>query len=92
MNVTTKADLVNISARIHHRQMLDRAKEAIQEQSVDDREFDSKSFCMDPAAIPEAKLFLRKMRDEFLCRFESTKGDAVFQLGIQLFSHTTEKE
>ncbi len=87
-SVTTKSDISDIAVQIHHKQMLDRAKESIGEQAVLEREVDSKTFRMNPSRMGEAKIFLRKLRDEFLRNFEDKDSDRVYQFNFQLFEHT----
>lgn len=90
--VTTKTDVANIAVQIHHKQMLDRAKEAISEHPTLEREVDSKTFRMDPNRMKEAKEFLRRQRNEFLRNFEDKDSNHVFQFNFQLFKHTGEKK
>jgi uncharacterized protein (TIGR02147 family) len=86
--LTTAADVPSSTVRAHHRQMMERAAESLDELSVDQREFDSKTFRMNPSRLAEAKERLRAFRDAFLAEFGNDSGDHVFQLNSQLFEHT----
>ena len=66
----------------------DRAREAIDEQKVERREFDSKCFRMDPNRMNQAKAELRQFRDRFFDDFLDRRSNHVFQFNFQLFEHT----
>ena len=76
--------------RLHHRGMLERASEALEEQSVSERQFNSLTFKMDPEKLPLMKErilnFVRELNDEF----ETSDSNQVYQLNLQLFKHTKE--
>ena len=89
-NYTTELDTPMEAGRMHHEQMLERAKESLREQSVEQREYSSKCFRMDPHRLNEAKTSLRRFQEEFLQKFQSDKASAVYQFNYQLFNHTVE--
>jgi uncharacterized protein (TIGR02147 family) len=86
-SVRTPTDIPQRAIRAHHKQMMLRAIEALEEQRVSEREISSITFKMDPKRLSEAKRQLCEFRD----RFNKTFGgnhDSVWQLNLQLFQHT----
>lgn len=71
----------------YHTQILDKAKLALSEQRVSEREFTTATFAFDADRIEAAKRAIRKFQKEFLDEFyspDSTK-DSVYQISMQLF-------
>lgn len=72
--------------RSHHSQILKKAETALYTQGLDEREFQSTQLCIRKADLPEMKLFLQKMWQEFAARFAAnTDGDDVYEFSQQLF-------
>lgn len=84
----THGDAPSDAVKQHHRQMMERATEALEEQAVAFREISSLTLAMDPARIPEAKVFLAQFRDAFRGQFQTDGSGAVFQFNLQFFEHT----
>ena len=87
-SLVTAYDVPSAASQSHHAQMLDRAKEAITEQLVTAREFDSLSLKFDPRDIDAAKAMIREFSTEFNRRFYRDEAPEVYQLGVQFFAHT----
>lgn len=87
-NLWTETDVPSIAIRRHHAQMMQRAVEALSEQSVEHREFISSTMQMERGKIKEAKSVLREFQESFYKRFATDKGNAVFQFSLQFFEHT----
>ena len=88
-NLISKQDIPSTAIKKHHEQM---ALEALYEQPVEDREFSALTIAVHQDDIDEAKQFIRSFRDQFNKRFSRLEADAVYQMNIQFFSHTTYKE
>lgn len=86
--IRTKDDVPQEAARLHHQQMLERAKEALAEQDVNEREFSSTCLGFDVARISEAKEDLRAFVNSFKQKYTNYSTGSVAQLNIQLFQHT----
>lgn len=87
MNVglTTTCDIPSDYIREYHDQVLDKAKDALQTQSVEERDFSNMMMAIDPSLIPEAKEKIKEFRRE-LCEFlESGEKKEVYSLSLQLF-------
>lgn len=89
-NLVTTRNVPSAAIRQHHRQMLNRATEALSEDSVEFREFHAMPLQFDRSRMREAKEFLDKMVDEFDAKFSSSSADAkdIAQLNVQFFLHT----
>lgn len=71
--------------RSFHRQLLEKAIVALECQGLEEREVLSTVLALDEREISEAKVMLRKFREEFDQRFSrSKKKTSVYCLGIQL--------
>jgi uncharacterized protein (TIGR02147 family) len=82
------------SVRSFHTQILEKAKIALQFQSTDQRDHSALILAVDGDEIEEAKLFIKKFREEFefrFCRSDSNKNE-VYALGVQFFSLTQKGE
>ena len=86
--IFTNYDVPSQAARSHHKQMMDRAKEALEEESVLDREMISHTFQIHPRDIPKLKEEIRAFRTRLDKRYFDEKSRSVYQLNIQFFSHT----
>lgn len=86
--LATDIDVPSSAVRSHHKQMMLRAAEALDEQKVDEREMISHGLRFDRSRLAEAKAELRKFRDAFNERFYSECSNDIFQLNLQFFSHT----
>lgn len=88
----TPDDTVDLGVQKIHKQILDAAKEAIDHQSLEEREINSYSLAVQRDQIPDAKKAIRDFREKFSKQFESTQGDDVYQLAVQFFRLTTSTE
>ena len=75
-----------------HKSMAERAAEAVQEQSVDERHFNSLTLRVDPARLREAKDRILAFAREFNEHFGSEESDRVYQLNLHFFQHTTDEK
>jgi len=85
--VTTRDDINNEGAKEYHRQVLDLAKNAIDNQDLSDREFQSFTMAVSKDKIPLIKEMIRKFRAK-LSKVASGNGDNVYQTSIQFFQLT----
>ncbi len=87
-SLNTPNDIPSEAIKCHQHDMFELAKEALFEQSVENREFQTLTFKVDKKRIPEIKEFIRDFKEELNERFASEYGIDVHQLNIQFFSHT----
>lgn len=85
---TTPLDVPNAAVRLHHREMMERGIEALDEEDVSRRDMSSTTFRFNTDRMAEAKTAIEDFRQEFIRRFEAPEGKEVYQLNTQLFSHT----
>ncbi|MGE0173274.1 MAG: TIGR02147 family protein [Oligoflexales bacterium] len=85
-------DVPNPVLRGFHKQMLDKAKESVDEQGVAEREIVAITIQMAASRIDEAKNEIRSFLERFNKKFYDKGAESVFQLNTQLFSHTENKE
>lgn len=81
-------DVPSYAIRQHHKGMLQRAMEALDEQDVSQRHFGSLTLRLDPKRIPAIKAALLQFLKNFHAENESEDASAVYQLSLQLFEHT----
>jgi uncharacterized protein (TIGR02147 family) len=86
--VTTKDDVANRGAREYHKQVAKLAIDAIEQQSVEEREFQSFAVSVPHDKIGLAKEMIRKFRTQFFEAMTSEPGDEVYQTQIQFFRLT----
>ncbi len=90
--VETTHDLPSEAIREHHKGMMQRAIEAIDEQEVTERHFNSLTLKFDPKHMPEAKEKILNFVKDFNSRYLGEDSNRVFQLNVQLFEHTKEEK
>jgi uncharacterized protein (TIGR02147 family) len=86
--VTTKDDVSNRGAREYHKQVAKLGIEAIENQNVQEREFQSFAVSVPHSKIAVAKEMIRKFRSQFYEAMTSEPGDEVYQTQIQFFRLT----
>jgi uncharacterized protein (TIGR02147 family) len=86
--VTTRDDIANKGARKYHKGVMELASDAVEEQPVDIREYQSFSVAVDRDKIPLAKEMIRKFRAQLELAVRSEAGDEVYQTNIQFFQLT----
>jgi uncharacterized protein (TIGR02147 family) len=74
--------------REHHKGMIQRALESVEEQDVESRYLNALTFAIDPKDLPEAREKILEFFKEFKERFDKTSSPRIYQLNVQLFEHT----
>jgi len=85
---STTNDLPSQAIRKFHSQMIEKAGEALREQSVGEREISSNTFAISAADLPKAKRMIRKFQDELQAVLSRGNSNEVYQLNIQFFALT----
>lgn len=85
---STANDISSEAIRKHHHQMIERASEALIEESVENREFTSATFAFDKKDLPEVKQLIRSFRDRMEKLYANDKAKDIYQLNVQFFPHT----
>ena len=71
--------------REYHRQVLDLATRALEEQNVSERVFNSCTMTIDSRRLDEAKELILQFRSDLAKLMEKDGGDETYQLRLQLF-------
>jgi len=73
-------------------QMAHRGIEAVEEQPIEERAFDSTTLRIDMNEFEEVKNTIQTFRRDFTKRFHRARANEVYQLNIQCFAHTKAKK
>ena len=87
-NIQTTRDIPSAAIRMHHRGMLHRALQALEEDPVDKRDFTTLTFRARREDVELMKKRIKEFREAFDQEFEAKSSEEVYQLNVQLFSHT----
>ena len=85
----TTNDISSAAIVAHHQGMIKKALDSLLEESVHERQASSLTFAMSKRNLPKAKEKLFKFLKDFNEEFSETQAEEIFQLNIQLFSHTS---
>jgi uncharacterized protein (TIGR02147 family) len=86
----TTDDVANSAVRASHYQTLELARDSLDRDPVDARDFTWLTVSLDPKALPEAKSLIRRFQDDFLQLIERNPAAAseVYRMSMQLFPLT----
>lgn len=88
-NRRTTIDIPSDAIKKLNKQMLNKASNAIDQQTVDNRDFSIIFFSFNKSQLKMAKEKMRSFRREFMEEFESAAGkDSIYTMGMQLFELT----
>ncbi|MBS1971985.1 MAG: DUF4423 domain-containing protein [Bdellovibrionales bacterium] len=87
-DLTTSGDIVSAAIKDNHRQQLALAKEALDSQPIDMREFMNVTLSMDSEKVKKAKTLIRDFIDKFNAEMDIEGSADVFQLNMQFFKLT----
>lgn len=91
-DVQTPNDIASVAIRKHHEQMTRKAAEALNEQDVEEREFQGMHLSFDPQNIRSAKKVIRDFIAKFEAEFKTVPGAEVYQLNMQFFRLTQKSQ
>ena len=84
----TPSDIPSHALRSHHSQLMDKAKQALASQPVEQRDITSITLSISKKAVAEAKAEIRKFRRKMATLLSDQNPDSVYQLNIQFFELT----
>lgn len=87
-NTETTHELSSEAIRENHKGMITRALEAVEEQSIQQRHFNTLALQFDSKKMPAAKERILNFINAFNDEFGSDHADQVYQLNLQFFEHT----
>lgn len=85
-NLSTKPDVPSHALRHAHRQHLQKASQALDEQKIDERDFSGITMAIAKKKLPIAKQLIAQFRRDLCALLETGDRDEVYRLNIQLFS------
>lgn len=85
---TSPIDIPNEAMRLFHESMIELAKQSIRSVPVEKRDISGSTVVINTKDLPRIKELTRKFRKELFEIIRSSKGDAVYQLNVQLFPLT----
>ena len=85
LNLATTHDIPSEAVRKFTLQLLEKAAQAVEQQSIDERDFGTMTMSIDPAKLPEAKKRIQKFRRELARFLESGDRIEVYTFSSQLF-------
>ncbi len=83
--VISPSGIPSEAVRNYHRQILKKAAEALDLQSMAERDFTGTGFAIDLARLPDLKKDITRFQEEIVTRYSSRTGDEVYQLEVALF-------
>lgn len=90
--VRTTEDVQSRALKQSHIQTLEIGKQKLEEVELDQRDFSSTTFAVDPEKIPEAKIIIREFRKKMASLMKSGHKTEVYQLAIQLYPLTQQQK
>jgi uncharacterized protein (TIGR02147 family) len=88
-SITTHNDIPSAAIRSHHLQQLEKARDALIDIDVIQREFGSATIAIQKKDLSKAKEDIRKFREEFAEKFsiknDAPEADRVYALNVQFF-------
>lgn len=87
-NTETSHELASEAIRENHKGMIARALEAVEEQSIQQRHFNSLALQFNASKMTEAKKRILDFVSSFNDEFGSDSANQVYQLNVNFFEHT----
>lgn len=84
-NLGTPTEFASIGLKNFHKQILQKASKAVDEQAVTNRVFSGITMAIDPDKLPEAKKMIENFKQELSALLETESKSKVYQLSLQLF-------
>lgn len=88
--ITNKDEVANAGVRKYHAQVMDLAKSALEDQSVEEREYQSLSIAIRKDDLELAKEMIKKFRVQFVqtLGLQTREADELYQMNLQFFRLT----
>lgn len=91
-NLSTPSEIASLGLKSFHKQILNKAVKAVDEQNVADRVFSGLTMAINPEKLPEAKQMIENFKQELSTLLEVDEKSKVYQLSLQLFRLDIETE
>jgi transcriptional regulator with XRE-family HTH domain len=90
--ISVKSEVPSSAIRKYHRQILEKATQALTDVPLEKREFGSVTMAINPKRIPEAKKMIRDFQINLNQVLESGPKSRVYTIAVQLFPIDTDLE
>lgn len=87
---TADQHLTTIAHRRRQLQIIDKSKQSLENDPIENRNHTAMTMAIDPALLPEAKKRIQKFQNELLTFLESGSKERVYELSVQLFPLQTQ--
>lgn len=87
-HIASSSDIPSQAIRSYHRQILQKASEALETQGIEDREISGIGFAVNPKRIAQLKNDIVAFQDEILEKYSGGKKSEVYFLEMALFKLT----
>lgn len=84
-NFATPSGIPSAALRSLHKQMIDKASDALESQSTEQRDITSMTMGIDKSRLPEAKILIQEFRRQLCAYLEGGTPSEVYALNVQLF-------
>lgn len=91
-DLTTDGAGKNAAIRTHHKQILELAKQATDEQATQERFLNSSAITVSLDKLPGVHALIGEFRERITRYAESTQGDETYELSIQFFKLTKKEQ
>ncbi len=89
--ISTPEGIPSEALRTHHRGMIQRGLESIEEQPVELRQLSGLTFQIKKQNVDSIKKDIQNFFSEIYEKYGDSKGDEVYQMNLQFFSHIPQK-
>ena len=89
--ISTPEGIPSEALRIHHRGMIHRALDSIDEQVVENRQLSGLTFQIKKEKVGDIKKEIQNFFSNIYEKYSDVAGEEIYQMNLQLFSHTPPK-
>lgn len=86
--ILSPSGIPSSAIRAYHRKMLEKAIQALDFQSLDEREMAGAGFALDPRHLPRIKREINEFQDQLIAKYSKGKKQEVYFLELALFRIT----
>ncbi|NJL23805.1 MAG: TIGR02147 family protein [Calothrix sp. SM1_5_4] len=86
--VLSPREIPSAAVRNHHRQILEKAIQALEGQALTERDITGSGFALDPACLPAIKKELSEFQDRLVAKYSAGSKTEVYFLEVALFKLT----
>lgn len=89
--ISTPEGIPSEALRTHHRGMIHRGLDSIDEQTVENRQLSGLTFQIKKDQVPNIKKEIQNFFSGIYEKYNDVVGEEIYQMNLQLFSHTPQK-